>query len=71
MPLDDRGMSRSEKFDEVRHGKGFRKMARKFGRTKARKYMIARVLESERKAGRGRKKWRKPHRRNSRTRRHR
>lgn len=50
MPI--QGLSREAKFDHVRHGAGFRKMERKFGRGKARKYMIARVLESERRDGR-------------------
>lgn len=50
MPIS--GLSRSEKFNEVRHGKMFRKTARKEGVAKARKQMIARVLESERKDGR-------------------
>jgi hypothetical protein len=50
MPID--GFSKERKFSEVRHGKGFAKTERKFGREKARKQMIARVLESERKDGR-------------------
>lgn len=50
MPI--QGLSRDDKFDHVRHGKGYAKMQRKFGKDKARKYMIARVLESERKDGR-------------------
>lgn len=50
MPI--QGLSKEAKFDHVRHGKMFRKTASKEGVGKARKQMIARVLESERKDGR-------------------
>lgn len=53
MPID--GMSRSEKFHDVRHGKGYAKTLRRHGKETARKQMIARVLESERKDGRSTK----------------
>ena len=49
MPIDPKSMSRSEMFHEVRHGKMFKKTSRKHGVKKARKQMIARVLEAERK----------------------
>lgn len=57
MPIE--GLSREEKFSEVRHGKGFRRTEKKFGRAKARKQMIARVLESERREKRKGRKHRK------------
>lgn len=47
MPLTS-GMSKEEKFHEVRHGKGYAKTRKKHGKETARKQMIARVLEAER-----------------------
>lgn len=47
MPITS-SMSKEEAFHEVRHGKGFKKTERKFGKAKARKQMIARVLEAKR-----------------------
>ena len=37
-------------FDEFRHGKTFKNTAAKFGKQKARKQMIAAVLENKRKS---------------------
>jgi len=54
MPLDPKRMSKEEMFHEVRHGKGYAKTKRKFGKDKARKQMIARVLEAKRKGKRSR-----------------
>jgi hypothetical protein len=47
-----------ENFDEFRHGKTFKKTSRKFGRKKARKQMIAAVLNNKRKAAAKQKKHR-------------
>lgn len=44
-----------ENFDEVRHGKTFRKTRRKFGRKVAEKQMTAIVLSNKRKAAARRK----------------
>jgi len=54
MPLDPKRMSKEEMFHEVRHGKGYAKTKRKFGKDKARKQMIARVLQAQRKGKRSR-----------------
>jgi hypothetical protein len=52
MPIPDAPMSRSELFDDLRHGKTFSRTRKKHGKTKARKQMIAIVLGHERKYGR-------------------
>jgi hypothetical protein len=40
-------------FHDFRHGKTFRRTARKFGPGRARKQMIAAVMANKRRAGRG------------------
>ena len=42
--------SQDDKFDEFRHGKTFAKSQRKFGVQKARKQMVAAVLNSGKKS---------------------
>lgn len=43
-------------FHEFRHGKTFKRTAKKFGRAKARKQMIAAVLSNKRKAAKRKKR---------------
>jgi 1,2-phenylacetyl-CoA epoxidase catalytic subunit len=54
MPL-KRGSSRKvveANFDELRHGKTFARTAKKFGKRRAEKQMVAIALETARKTGR-------------------
>lgn len=53
MPLikSDTQAATEENFHDQRHGKEFRRTARKYGKKRARKQMIAIVLSNKRKAG--------------------
>ena len=52
MPLlkSDSTAATEQNFDEQRHGKEFKKTARKFGKKRAQKQMVAVVLSNKRKA---------------------
>lgn len=52
MPLiqSDTQAATQDNFDEVRHGKTFKRTAKKYGKNRARKQMIAIVLKNKRKA---------------------
>lgn len=52
MPLvkSDTKAATEENFDEVRHGKTYRRTARKYGKKRAQKQMVATVLSNKRKA---------------------
>jgi len=50
MRLSDTQSATEDNFSEFRHGKTFRRTAKKYGRTRARKQMIAAVLSNKRKA---------------------
>lgn len=56
MPLEqsDTEAATEDNFDEVRHGKTFKRTAKKVGKKRARKQMVAMVLKNKRKASRKR-----------------
>ena len=56
MPLEqsDTEAATEDNFDEVRHGKTFKHTAKKYGKKRARKQMVAMVLKNKRKASRKR-----------------
>lgn len=55
MPLKKGKKNRKANFHELRHGKTFARTEKKFGKRKARKQMVAIVLNNERKSGGKRK----------------
>lgn len=61
MPLiqSDTQAATEDNFHEQRHGKTFKRTARKYGKNRARKQMIAIVLKNKRKAQTKRKKARR------------
>lgn len=54
MPLEksDTQAATEENFDEVRHGKTFKRTAKKYGKKRAQKQMVAIVLKNKREAQR-------------------
>jgi hypothetical protein len=58
MPLidSDSQAATEENFDEQRHGKTFKKTAKKVGKKRAQKQMVAAVLKNKRKAAAKRRK---------------
>lgn len=58
MPLDKSGSSDAlaGNFDELRHGKTFKKTEKKYGKKRARKQMIAIALKTQREGKRARKR---------------
>jgi hypothetical protein len=61
MPLiqSDTQAATRDNFHELRHGKTFRRTAKKYGKKRARKQMIAAVLSNKRKAAAKKKARRK------------
>lgn len=58
MPLiqSDSTAATEQNFDELRHGKTFKKTERKFGKKRARKQMVAVALKTKRDAKREKRK---------------
>jgi hypothetical protein len=56
MAKSDSQAATEENFDEFRHGKTFSRTAKKYGKKRAQKQMIAAVLSNKRKAKKAKRK---------------